>query len=435
MSSPSLQPPPALLEATSPRKPLTRARIERLSSRVIAAFGLVFALQVIPALMDSLPMMIQPWGYVRAVVVLGCIVWVGVASVVQRGVALAAGAGALFYLLALITWPLTLINPAHAPSQPWLWFVCTVATAYAALAFSPLVAGVYTVVTPLIYGVLHATEVGGGVGWTAGALDAVYAIILGGALLVLITMLRQAASQVDVAQAAALDRYSAVAREHASEAERVQVDALVHDSVLTTLLAAANARSHEAMDVAARMAQDAIGHLDTSNELMPSDETVIGIDRLGDRIVATARAFSSPFTATTSRLSALPIPAAVADAVHSAAVQAMVNSMQHAGDTGIDRRVAVAGLDSGGVEVTVTDDGCGFDPAHVAPERLGLRVSIRERIASVGGDVLVHSAPGGGTAIVVRWPASDAASDMSGDADADADARADGKARGRVADA
>jgi signal transduction histidine kinase len=225
-------------------------------------------------------------------------------------------------------------------------------------------------------------------------------------------MLRQAASEVDIAQAAALERYSAVAREHASEAERVQVDALVHDSVLTTLLAAADARTDEAMDVAARMARDAIGHLEASDEPAVSDE-VLGLTGLGERVVATARAFVPPFQVTLNNVSDAPIPGIVADALHAAAVQAMVNSSQHAGETHLDRRVVVSGLDAGGVEIIISDDGDGFDPATVAPERLGLRVSIYERVTRAGGVAKVTSSPGNGTTVVLRWPAVDAPSDAS----------------------
>ena len=70
-------------------------------------------------------------------------------------------------------------------------------------------------------------------------------------------MLRQAAEAVDSAQEAALERYDVAARQHATENERVKVDALVHDSVLTTLLSAAAAGSPEEQALAARMARDA----------------------------------------------------------------------------------------------------------------------------------------------------------------------------------
>ena len=52
----------------------------------------------------------------------------------------------------------------------------------------------------------------------------------------------------------------------------------------------------------------------------------------------------------------------------------------------------------------VSDTGVGFDPAAVPQERLGLRVSIRERVATVGGAVQVQSVPGGGASIVIVWP-------------------------------
>jgi signal transduction histidine kinase len=182
--------------------------------------------------------------------------------------------------------------------------------------------------------------------------------------------------------------------------------------VLTTLLAAADARTGEAMEVAARMAKEAIGHLEASDEPVLSGE-VLGLPRLSERIVAAARAFSSPFEVTASKVTEAPIPATVADALHAAAVQAMVNSTQHAGSLELDRRSTVTGLDAGGVEIVVSDNGNGFDPATVAPERLGLRVSIYERVASVGGESQVISSPGRGTTVVLRWPSADAASDAS----------------------
>src|SRR5690606_10979367 len=69
------------------------------------------------------------------------------------------------------------------------------------------------------------------------------------------TMLRGAAATVDAAQATALSGYIDAVREHATEVERVQVDAIVHDSVLTTLLSAGKAHDPESQAMAARMAK------------------------------------------------------------------------------------------------------------------------------------------------------------------------------------
>ena len=99
----------------------------------------------------------------------------------------------------------------------------------------------------------------------------------------------------------------------------------------------------------------------------------------------------------------MPIPAA--DAIFSATVQAMTNSAEHASKNGeeVTRSISVSGLPGGGLHVIVQDDGAGFDLDRVSSERLGVRVSIRERVVAAGGDVEIDSAPGEGTRVSVSW--------------------------------
>jgi signal transduction histidine kinase len=59
----------------------------------------------------------------------------------------------------------------------------------------------------------------------------------------------------------------------------------------------------------------------------------------------------------------------------------------------------------GGILVEVGDNGAGFDASTIPTERLGVRVSIVERVTSAGGTVKVDSAPHRGTTITVSWPA------------------------------
>jgi signal transduction histidine kinase len=54
--------------------------------------------------------------------------------------------------------------------------------------------------------------------------------------------------------------------------------------------------------------------------------------------------------------------------------------------------------DTGGIFCSVKDDGAGFDPGIVA-EGVGLKGSVRARIAEVGGRVVIRSAPGEGTEV------------------------------------
>ena len=61
----------------------------------------------------------------------------------------------------------------------------------------------------------------------------------------------------------------------------------------------------------------------------------------------------------------------------------------------------------GGCTIEITDTGVGFDPAAVPEERLGLRISIRERVTSAGGTVKVRTGVGRGTTITLEWPQAD----------------------------
>jgi signal transduction histidine kinase len=62
-------------------------------------------------------------------------------------------------------------------------------------------------------------------------------------------------------------------------------------------------------------------------------------------------------------------------------------------------------LDSSGesCQVTVQDNGVGFNPARICTTSLGL-LGMRERVRMVGGDIEIDSAPGKGTTVVVRVP-------------------------------
>lgn len=90
-----------------------------------------------------------------------------------------------------------------------------------------------------------------------------------------------------------------------------------------------------------------------------------------------------------------PVPGAIASAVADAVGAALANVHRHA-----HARVALVRCVTtpGHVVASVTDDGTGFDVGST-PEGIGLRRSLRERIARIGGRVIVASAPGSGTIV------------------------------------
>jgi two-component sensor histidine kinase len=234
-------------------------------------------------------------------------------------------------------------------------------------------------------------------------LDAAYSVILGGAVLILITLLRQASAAVDTAQNMAVARYSSAIREHATELERVQVDAIVHDSVLTTFISAARAFSPEERALATTMARNAMSHLTTAASVTPFDESSTSLQSMRERISLLVQNLGADVEVRAKGLDHHMIPAAAAEALYSAAVQAIVNSVQHAGGEDVSRWVSVNWAKEA-VTVEVGDTGSGFNPAAVPGERLGVRVSITERLANAGGEASIHTKTGSGTVISLTWP-------------------------------
>jgi signal transduction histidine kinase len=90
------------------------------------------------------------------------------------------------------------------------------------------------------------------------------------------------------------------------------------------------------------------------------------------------------------------------------AQEALRNGVEHSGSKRF--AVSLAGTPSH-VELTVTDDGCGFDLGAVRQDGRGLGlVSMEERARLFGGDVQIVTAPGRGTTIratVINTPAAD----------------------------
>lgn len=395
------------------RTPLSRKRVDTVISRSVAWFGIVFGLQAVPALLTQYSLGQPVWAAVTVAVMFGSLVVALLCSTIKRWVVGSHRLVSFVYVAALLTWPFFLADP-EVPQQGdhWLYQLTTVATATAAIGFRSRGALAYLIVVPMIYGIIRATAPGGGGPWELGLFNAIYAIILGGAVLVIVTMTRVAASSVDEAQGAALDRYARAVRQHATEVERVHVDSIVHDSVLTTLLSAARAESPEQKALAAQMASNAMRHLQEAALVSPDDGTTVRFRQLADRIVTTARQMPVPFTVRVRSLDTRVIPSAQAEALYSAAVQAMMNSAQHAGGAEVRRWLKVSGVHGGAVEIEVGDAGDGFDPDLVPDERLGVRRSIVERTANAGGHAEVRAAPGRGVVVVLSWPVFVAGGDL-----------------------
>lgn len=94
-----------------------------------------------------------------------------------------------------------------------------------------------------------------------------------------------------------------------------------------------------------------------------------------------------------------PVPADVRHNLFLAVKEALNNVVRHAGATEVLLRIMA---DERALQVTIEDNGKGFDNAPAAKGSDGLR-NMRQRISEVGGRFLVESRPGSGTRIVIEF--------------------------------
>jgi signal transduction histidine kinase len=87
--------------------------------------------------------------------------------------------------------------------------------------------------------------------------------------------------------------------------------------------------------------------------------------------------------------------------VLAAVEECLSNVARHAG---VDVAEVVVSRQDGNLVVLVVDQGGGFDPEQIPPDRLGLAESVRGRLAELGGTVAVWSRPGAGTTVMLSVP-------------------------------
>lgn len=196
----------------------------------------------------------------------------------------------------------------------------------------------------------------------------------------------------------------------AHEAERSRIAREVHDETIQAMIAVA--MQLEALAVAApehraqledlvRGAREAIGRL----RALIIDLGSAGLDdgglEAGLRELA-RRAFGAAATVEVDE--AAQPPPHIAVQLYRIAQAAISNARQHSDCQHLHLSLTRTGDD---VELTLTDDGIGFDPDTVAeqtrPDHIGMAV-MHERVALLGGTAHVSSAPGEGTTVHVRIP-------------------------------
>jgi signal transduction histidine kinase len=328
-----------------------------------------------------------------------------VACFVGRGARVFAAIFSALYLVALVLWPAATVgsHPTLA-AQPWIFYLINVATVSTVLVYPLAVQVAWTIVTPLLWGLVRMIQVG----WDAAfgipvSLDVSFALILGGILVTLGWMFRSIATNVDETRARAVESYAAAAAADATEQERIAVGALMHDSVLAALIAAERADSPRERTLAVSMAREALTRLaNTERDATMGSEAPISVGTLTTELDRAAAELGATLAVEARRADAeLLIPGGVARALVLAATQAISNAIQHADAAGLEVSVRST-PEPLEVEVRVHDSGPGFDTSAVPADRLGISASIVARVAAVGGRSRIES-DRRGTVVALEW--------------------------------
>lgn len=231
---------------------------------------------------------------------------------------------------------------------------------------------------------------------------------LGGFSVVVAYSILGIATLSDQESARTRERIAVASVAEAEQIERERVDGLIHDSVMSTLLAAGGVGAQPRVVASAG---NALRELDALR-FPPVDHRHVTIEEFVHSLRSGLHFVDPGLPVTTSVTGAPPgpvLPMSVARDLTAAATEALRNSVLHAG--GHHRYAAVAYLDAdpGGshgsrLEVVVEDDGPGYDPRTVPPHRLGARASIVGRMDALPGcGARIRTEPGAGVRVELTW--------------------------------
>ncbi|MFT2817040.1 sensor histidine kinase [Leifsonia sp. A12D58] len=381
-------------------------RMTRVMYAAIGLIALVFGSLSIQSVVAQFPVYSERVSIIVWALVFGLPLVLGLVSPrapIQWMRMLALASGGVF-LGALLTAFLMPVGPfPEAYEIPW---ICTF-TGLPALCIAAAVTDVrliwgYAALASMLGGWVRAKASTDPHAVLLGFEDALYSFLLVSVVVGLTLATKLAAARLDAAVTAARSDHAARAARIARKQERLIIDAVVHDSVISTLLLAG--RNAVPANVLSKHASSTLAQLDELGVPHP-EETVTGAD-LVTRLATVMADLDDSAVFEHEVPAGTIVPSDVAAAMVGAASEAFRNSVACAQGS-LNRSVArtvVARVTGTGFRIVVRDDGVGFELSKVPAERLGIAQSIIGRMERIsGGSARVTSRPGRGTEVVITW--------------------------------
>jgi two-component sensor histidine kinase len=389
--------------APTPVIPFARGRIEELLAKIFAVCAAVLSIDVFRNGFDQLPLLNQVWFYSFCVALtisliggLASAFWFGHMKIWYRAIV-------FITLIAMITWPLQVIDTAALPVgyKPYIWWAVGISTLAAAGAFRNSIAIVFLILMPITWFVIRTSPFGAPESAAMAVEDSLYSFFFSGSVAILVMFLRNRAIQVD-------SEFATLSRTRLERAfldvvqlERTKINSIVHGSVVYALDTAVEASSDSQRAEAAELAKDAIGRLNRESARDPVAGNNISSQAYFESM-KDALARRSEFVNVKIKASVdIDVPFEIAVGIAEATFQALTNSLEHA--PGASSRKIVMSSTSTSIKFLIVDNGPGFRMSSVPRSRLGIRVAIFERLKSLGVDAKLASAPGEGTTWIFEW--------------------------------
>ncbi len=382
-----------------------RARLERLLYASVGLAALIYGGVLYPGsggISGQTPQL-EAWygvGLITVAIVmpvaLGALAW----AMPRRALRRLAGTTALLFLFAMMAFPWGLPTPTLIDNAiPWYQGLHALHGVIAAIAWQARAVWFYGLSQAIVIGVVQQ----------AVRDDAAKAAFLDGVGSLVFILILMAATVGVIGAADRLDRTAELARTQAArtavgrtrEREETRIDAMVHDDIMSVLLTASRENPPASLPDQARAAIASISSLETrdaSSRVYSRTETVLALLDVVERL--------APHTEVVHHEAGnIDVPANVVAALSDALAEALRNSVRHAGadQDDVPREITIA-ADERGLAVTMHDHGKGFNTRAVQSRRLGISLSIVERMAMVeGGSADVASRLGEGTTVTLTW--------------------------------
>ncbi|WP_443476869.1 sensor histidine kinase [Microbacterium sp. F2] len=320
----------------------------------------------------------------------------------ERMLRTAATMSLAVYVAMILAFPIAALQAGGVDHVPWMLTPSAAAIA-AALLVGRLRVAWATLAFATISTLVYRLSIGGLSAETI--VNDSQVALTGAVICVICGHVLSISRELDAAASTASCTGAQEAAERARLSARRRAAAVVHDEVLTTL-AVAGSGIEVPREALTRQAKTAVGAMAALTH-----EIHDGRSGLREALADAVAEIRGELDAGRSRVAFEvraddpgEVPGVAVEALVAATRQALRNSARHAG-AGADIRLTLSATPER-IEIEVVDDGVGFDRAALRDDRLGVRVSIEQRVRDVpGGYAQVDSRPGAGTRVVLGWQA------------------------------